>query len=140
MAKNAKLLNAARDLYLQGNHTNKEIAQILGVSAQTLSTYIKEGGWDEQRKTGKVTQELLLIKLYQQLDKILAESDDNPVNADTVVKYSRAIERIRGEAADIRIYRKVFQDFTSWLTAVDLELAQSIVARQDEFIRERFVE
>ena len=40
----------AKSLFLDGNYTQEEIADKVGTTRQTISRWIKDGGWEQLKK------------------------------------------------------------------------------------------
>ena len=41
----------AKELYIRGEHTQKEIAEKIDVSEQAMVRWVHEGAWDKERRT-----------------------------------------------------------------------------------------
>lgn len=88
--ENEQRRELARMYYLQGI-TQKEIADKVGVSRNTISAWIKEGGWDSFRAAKAITRKELVHKMLEQINEKLESKD---WTADEIVKAASAIEKL----------------------------------------------
>ena len=71
MAKpNIDKKDIAKSLYLNGNFTQEEIADKVGSTRQTVSRWIKEGGWEELKASITITPAQILSGLNRQIVEI----------------------------------------------------------------------
>ncbi len=109
----------ARVLFMTGDSQNV-IAEKTGMSAQTISKWVTEGGWAEQRAATNVTRPELVNKLLRTIDKMLdevAQSDDpTTINglADKLAKFSATIEKLDKHTSVVDVI-EVFMAFSKWL-------------------------
>lgn len=143
MAKQDIKQEQRRDLasmyYMQGM-AQKDIAERVGVSRNTVSAWVKEGGWDTRRAAKTVTRSELVKRMLQDLnDKLEAGG----WTADEVIKVASAIEKLDKQTNIVTII-EVFTSFNNWLVSrmqVDPELTPEVVkiinTYQDKFINEK---
>lgn len=109
----------ARLLFMQGE-TQKEIAAKVGVSAQTVTRWVNEGGWQEQRAAQNITRPELVNKLLRTIDKMLDEvnkSEDAMAAAglaDKLAKFSSTIEKLDKHTSVVDVM-EVFMEFSKWM-------------------------
>lgn len=109
----------ARLLFMQGEQ-QKEIATKVGVSAQTVTRWVNEGGWQEQRAAQNITRPELVNKLLRTIDKMLDEvnkSDDAMAAAglaDKLAKFSSTIEKLDKHTSVVDVM-EVFMEFSKWM-------------------------
>ena len=60
----------ARDLFMQGEYTQEEIAQKIGSSRQTIARWAKEDNWTELKSSLSVTPTKLIVQWQQQIAEI----------------------------------------------------------------------
>ncbi len=125
--------------YMQGN-TQQEIADKVGVSRNTVSTWVKEEKWGELKAATTITRKELVAKM---LSKINERLDSGDWTSDEMVKATAAIEKLDKQTSVITII-EVFSAFDNWLIArmkLDPELTPEIVKimnkYQDLFIGEQ---
>lgn len=109
----------ARLLYMQGEPQNI-IAEKTGVSAPTISKWVRESGWQQQRAATNITRPELVNKLLLTIDRLIErvnESDDpEAINSlgDKLSKLSSTIERLDKKAGIVDVV-EVFMAFSKWL-------------------------
>ncbi len=137
--ENEQRRELARMYYLQGM-TQKEIADKVGVSRNTISAWIKEDGWDSFRAAKTITRKELIHKMLQQINDKLESKD---WTADEIVKAASAIEKL-DKQTNIVTVTEVFIAYNTWLVGrmqVDKELTPELVKAinryQDLFIGEQ---
>ena len=137
--ENEQRRELARMYYLQGI-TQKEIADKVGVSRNTISAWIKEGGWDSFRAAKAITRKELVHKMLEQINEKLESKD---WTADEIVKAASAIEKLDKQTNVVTII-EVFTAYNTWLVGrmqIDKELTPELVKLmnryQDLFIGEQ---
>jgi transposase len=148
--KTAKTDNSreiAQLYYMQGI-PQKDIADKVGVTAQTICQWVKQGNWEAKRAGANVTRQELVNKslfaLNQILEQVYDTNDPELLAAlpDKLAKFASAIEKL-DKKSNIVTSMDSFMQFTSWLTErssfdVQLtpELIRSITRYQDIYITE----
>ncbi len=97
--------NLARELYLTNKYQQKEIAQMVGVSENSVGRWVKDGKWELLRANLTTTKESVLANWYAQLaalNKIIADRPENerfPTSSesDRIIKISAAIKKLETE-------------------------------------------
>ncbi len=144
----ANLKEIAKNLYLNGT-LQKEIAERLGVSPQTIVKWVKEGGWDTIRAARQVTRTELVNKtlasINQMLDNVLQSGDPEAMTGlgDKLSKLAGAIEKLDKKATVVD-FIEAFIEFERWLIGrqafdknISDELIKTINKLHDQFINER---
>ena len=109
----------ARMYYMNGD-IQKVIAEKVGVSEQTISSWVDKEGWAARRAGVNVTRPELINKSLAALNKILDqvyESDDiEMISAlpDKLSKFASAIEKL-DKKANIVSTIDVFMAFSKWI-------------------------
>lgn len=131
----------ARMYFMQGMK-QKEIADKVGVSRNTICAWIRDGKWDTVRAAKTVTRSELVKKMLQDLDEKLTSGN---WTADDIVKVAAAIEKLDKQTNIVTII-EVFTSFNQWLVSrmqVDSELTPEVVkiinTYQDKFISEKLI-
>lgn len=129
----------ARMYYMQGE-TQKDIADKVGVSRNTISAWIKDNKWDSLRAAKTITRKEIVNKMLQQIDEKIESKE---WSADEISKAAAAVERLDKQTNIITII-EVFSAYNSWLVArmqLDPELTPELVKimnrYQDLFIGEK---
>lgn len=109
----------ARILYMQGD-AQKVIAEKTGISAQTITKWVTNGGWSEQRAAQNITRPELVNKLLRTIDKMIesvnASEDPEAINGlgDKLSKFSATIEKLDKHTSIVDVI-EVFMAFSKWL-------------------------
>lgn len=107
----------ARILFMQGD-SQKVIAEKTGISAQTITKWVKVDGWSEQRAAQSITRPELVNKLLRTIDKMLESVNDDPqaINGlgDKLAKFSATIEKLDKHTSIVDVI-EVFMAFSKWL-------------------------
>lgn len=127
-------------MYYMRGVQQKEIAEKVGVSRNTISAWVRDGGWDTRRAAKTVTRSELVKKMLQDLNDKL---DSQNWTADEIIKVAAAIEKLDKQTNIVTII-EVFTAFNNWLVSrmqVDPELTPEVVkiinTYQDKFINEK---
>lgn len=108
----------AQSLYIKGV-SQKEIAEIIGISEQTISKWRKNFYWDEILEQNTVTRTSLLKDSYIQLAAVnnaikLNGNIPKKEQSDSKAQLLREIESFSEQP--IFKYIEVFEEFTAWLS------------------------
>jgi transcriptional regulator with XRE-family HTH domain len=134
----------AQLLFTKENVTQKEVAQRVGVSTQTMSKWVNQGKWEELKVSVTITKEEQLKNLYRQLaeiNKVISEREEGKRYAtsgesDTISKLAVAIEKMESDIGLADII-STFRTFLTWLRGFDIEQAQTLTPLCDSFIKSR---
>lgn len=134
----------AKSLFLNGNFTQEEIAEKVGITRQTVSRWIKDGGWEQLKASMTITPDQILAGLNRQIIEI-----NNNINsreegkrfasvpeADTLAKLASAIKKIEQDVGIADIVNVGIR-FTNWLRPVDLDKAKMFNELWDTFIKDQ---
>lgn len=138
----------ARILYMQGE-TQDSIAQRTGVSKNTVTRWVAQNKWAEQRAANNITRPELVNKLLRTVDKLLDQvmqsGDPSAVDglADKLAKFSATIQKLDKKANVIDAI-EVFMAFNKWLQhnaqfdpEITPELIKAINKYQNKFLCEK---
>ena len=148
MRANRNHKEIAKSLYLSGVR-QKDIAERLSVSPQTITKWVKEGEWDKLRAARQITRTELVNKtlasINQLLDSVLESKDPDAMIGlgDKLTKLAGAIEKLDKKATIIDII-EVTMDFEkylisrqSWDKAITDELLKLVNKLHDAYIQEK---
>lgn len=134
----------AKSLFLNGNFTQEEIAEKVSTTRQTVSRWIKDGGWEQLKASMTITPDQILAGLNRQIIEI-----NNNINsreegkrfasvpeADTLAKLASAIKKIEQDVGIADIVNVGIR-FTNWLRPVDLDKAKMFNELWDTFIKDQ---
>lgn len=132
----AQKKDLAKELYLHTDLTQKEIAERVGVTANTIGKWC--ASWKQIKAAKTSTKDEIVARYLRMIDNILkeAEDDDRSITdseADKISKINKAMESIDKEVG-LAMFIQVFQDYNSWLIAVNPELAKENNTFQTKFV------
>jgi DNA-binding XRE family transcriptional regulator len=131
----------AETLYKSSDITQKEIAAKVSVSEQTMTKWVKEGEWENLRKSLLTTKSEILRGYYDVLDKIRKKlKEENTIGdsklADMNVKYTAAIKNLETDASLAELI-EAGRLFVNDLMEKDPQFALRVLNEYDEFIKNR---
>ncbi len=108
----------AEALYMQGSAQNT-IAEKVGVSANTIGKWVKDGCWAEKRSAQTLTRKEVVNNVLRSLNKLaekLGDADLSEVGglADQIAKLSATISKLDKEASVVD-FIECFMAFGRWL-------------------------
>jgi len=137
----------ARMLFLKDNLMQKEIAERVGASEQTICKWKQDDNWENLKANFVISRQETLSRTYAQINQIFAqlEAPDeagignrsiSSKEADTLSKLAAAAKCLESDLS-ISTYIDVFIKFGNWLRDVDFAVAQKLTEYQDTFIKEQ---
>lgn len=140
--KNDKRIRA-KELYLTGNYTQKQISEMVGISETSIGKWKREDKWDDLKDSILITREAELKRLYKQLAYLNDYTDgiiENEGKPDTKIfdAVSKCTAAIKALEIDLSIAEKVDVGtaFINLVMKEDVDLAKQIVKWFDIFIKE----
>jgi DNA-binding XRE family transcriptional regulator len=134
-SKRLEQRQAAQDLFIYSGRTQKEIAEIIGVSEQTIVRWKEEGKWEQLKGANNLTANQVISNLYK---RALELSQDPSSNADRIAKIASAIDRLKPTRNTLTSYISAFMDLGNWLKNTGkLQEAKLLTKAQKEFIQEQ---
>jgi len=133
----------AQYLITREGMSQKEAAEKVGVSAQTMTRWHKEGKWSQLRQSLLVTKQEQLSRMYMQLDELntnimkrpQGERFANSKEADTLSKLAGAIKTLETEASIADVV-EVSKRFLNFIRRFSAEKAIEIAGLFDDFIKD----
>ncbi len=86
----------ARLLYMQGE-PQKSIAEKVGVSAQTVTKWVAEGGWEQARAAANITRPELVNKILNSINVLLEDLANDPSPEKTAASADKLVNELRPE-------------------------------------------
>ncbi len=129
----------AKDLYLQADKTQTEIAEILDVNRKTIYLWSKKGKWEQIKQALLLSPSAILHDLYSHIgrvnEKIFAREDQCPIMQDVemlrkLVKMTKDIPKKHSG-----FYIEAIEDFSYFLSRRNPESVKQYMPIADEFIR-----
>lgn len=143
MAKQNDKKEKAKSLFLTGQYSQKEIAEIVGVSEKSVSKWKEEGDWESFKVSLLTTRENELRRLYKMLSVLNDDIDTKaelkiPINskeADAVLKLTSAIKNLELETS-IADKVEVGIAFINVVRTEDIDLSKKIAAWFDVYLKQ----
>lgn len=120
--------------------SQKDASLRVGVTEKTMSRWVREGKWDEQRRSFAATRNSIVANLQQQLELLqtsIKKRDEGmatPKEADMLVKLASAIKKLESEAGAGETI-EVAMKFVRFVANTDSALAQIITRHFDAYIQ-----
>ncbi len=134
--KIAQKKELAKELFLNTTLTQKEIAERVGVTANTISKWCIP--WKKIKAAKTSTRDEIVARYFRMIDNILkgAEDEDRCITdgeADKISKLNKAKDSIDKELS-LSMYIQVFIEYNSWLINLNADLAKDNNTFQNKFI------
>lgn len=134
-----KQKQSARDLYVRGNKSQKEIAEMLSIPTSTLTGWVKKGEWEKERASLSLSVDTIIPKILQQIN---AEIEEKNFNADSLIKYTKSIKELYKNELSPNDYHQVMVKFldhvrmqASTNPKITPQVLQIICEAQDTFLK-----
>lgn len=132
----------AMSMFLNENRTQAEIAEVCGVSRQTIIRWAKTDHWDQHKVSLTMTREEQIKNLQRQIaeinNNILGREQGKrfatSAEADTIAKLTNAINKLEAEVGIHEIVSTA-QRFIIWLRPIDPASTKSVTKLFDKFIK-----
>lgn len=128
---------------VEGVTVQKELAERVGVSPQTINKWVNSGEWESLRSSLLLTKEAELRRLYRRftfLNDLIEKreiEEKKPVSnseADSLVKISAAIKNLETDVSASESM-EVLKNFINSVRSHNLDLAKQITKEADYFIK-----
>ena len=122
--------------------TIKEIAERATVRPNTVSNWIKKGGWEKLRKSLMVTRQIIITNWYDQIERLndaIAKRDEpwpTGTEANTLAQLATNIKKLETETSIAEVY-EVATSFLDYLKPQDFDLYKKLVPVFDGFINSK---
>ncbi len=133
----------AHTLFIREQLSLIEIAERVGVSRQSLSKWVKQGKWEEEKTGMTLTREQQVTNLYNQvaeINRLIASRPDGKrfatsSEADVLVKLGSAVRKLETEVGIADII-SVCTGIVEWIRPSDLEKAKELTNLFDAYIKD----
>lgn len=141
MARKNENRSKAKSLFLTGQYTQKEIAELTGISERSICKWKDEEEWDSLKTSLLTTRENELRRLYKMLEILNDDIDDRaeqriPITskeADAVLKLTAAIKNLELETS-IADKVEVGTAFINLVRKEDHDLSKQIIKWFDIYL------
>ncbi len=126
----------AMHLFYDTDKSQKEIADLLGISERTMSQWKQAGMWEEIKQAQTATSKAIIVNLYKRIFDLSTQ----PNKADEIVKLSSAVERLKDQKITLPQYINAFTDLCKHLISINHPLLKEINKIQNDFILKKINE
>lgn len=132
----------AQELYLTGKHTQKEIAEFVGVTEKTIGIWVEGGNWEKMRAARHSTPAQVvgnLIEIHKARTEQILEAVRNGSTdkfGDEMLKMAQAIEKLQG-ATSLSTYIGVMQEFMGFVGNKDHKFRAQLADYQGAFLNHK---
>ena len=132
----------AKALFITGQYQQKEIAELVGVTVQTVSRWVNSEKWDIELASLTITKEKQLARYYAQINEInegiarreIGQRYANSKEADTLLKLSTAAQKLESETG-VRDIVDVSIGLLEWVRSFDVNKAKELSDLFDGYIK-----
>lgn len=131
----------ARLLFMQGEKTQLEIADLVGINKNTLSKWVVKEQWNLQKRSLIVSAEETLFWLYEQIEALREDIKKREggnrligsKDADIIIKLTSAIDKFQVDHKMKEVF-SVMKGFLDHIRSYDPEKAKEISGYVDMFV------
>ena len=132
----------AKQLFLQSDKTQKQIASIVGTQESTIGKWVKDGGWEELKETLRTSDEQIIRDLYQELVKIterVKKSEDGFADSKIADARNKIIASINRMQKQVALPQKVAvcMQLLDFVAAKDLKLGKDLDTHIGRFLNDQ---
>lgn len=139
-----RLKELAHYIYTSNSRiSQKEVAEKVGVTTNTIGKWIKLYNWDTQRTSLLTTRSSQLALLYEQLEHLNNEIASregkkypDTKEANTIIQLTTAIKNLEKETSIGEIIQ-VSKDLVEFIAQTDYDLSKTITKILDDFINHK---
>lgn len=130
---------AAKDLYVKGGKSQRDIATMLSIPTSTIAGWVKRENWEQERASIAISVDTLIPKI---LTKINSDIDEGNLSADALAKYCKQLRELSKNSLTINDYHQVMVKFSDFLrlqapkdSRITPVVLQVITTQQDNFLK-----
>jgi len=130
----------ARELYLQGGLTQKQIAEILNLNRKTVGLWMQQGQWRQLRIAAQQSPAMLLQDFYNQLavlNEAIHQRGGIPTVEESIVQ-RRLIMNIQSfKQQPVSNYMQICTELIDEIRKQDTELSKQVALHADALVRQK---
>ena len=132
----------ARDLFLQTDKTQTEIAEILNVNRKTIFLWSKRGKWEQLKIAARQTPSAILQDIYNHIEEVnkkIRNREDKCPKMKEVEKLRKLLGMTtRISKKNTGNYIEAFEELTFFIAKKDYKLCREVTKYADEYVRGTF--
>jgi hypothetical protein len=130
----------AQILYMTGDVSQKTISERVDISEQSLCKWIKVGEWDNLRQAQLVTKDMLISKIYNEIDGTLNKDDEEIVigvngkpkikktrKADEIIKLAKSLSYIQNDRLMLPHVLQTFKMFNAFIETLPSAMSAEMI-------------
>lgn len=134
--KTSQKKQLAEELFMHGNYTQKELAERVGVTENTMGKWVKP--WRKLLAASKTTKQEVLQRIDKAINDIFVDAENegrklNSADYDAISKLNKTRESIDREMG-LSVIIEVFQEYNSFLMVQNSDLCKQNNEYQDQFV------
>ena len=138
--KTAQLKSRAKAIYMNGNYTQKQVADLAGTTEKTLAKWIQENAWEPEKVAKTITRKQLLQESYAQLQAInekIRECHHVPTKAlsDAKAQCVREIEAFSDQPLHLII--ETLEDLMSFTAKCKPAMLKPLAELTEAFVKQK---
>lgn len=132
----------AKLLYVNHGVLQKEIALKTGVCEKTITRWVAQGNWNDQKRSFINTRRSVIHKLEEQMELWQKEIDSresrlaSPKEADLLIKLASGIKKLEAEAGIGEII-DANMGLINFIQQLDFDFAKKLTEYADQFINSK---
>ncbi|WP_099155979.1 hypothetical protein [Flavilitoribacter nigricans] len=140
----AEKRHRARELYVDTDLSQGEIAGIVGVSPKTMSNWVNDDNqaWKRTKSAKSITKDKVIASWYRQLDELnksIANREvdkryPTPAETDQMVKIAASIDKLE-RSYNFAMYHQAIDELTDFLTMRDQQAAAIVSKYALDFLK-----
>ena len=131
----SKLKAIAENLFITQDQNSKQIAEITDVSQVTISTWRKEGKWDEKKDFERITPTRLRMTLLKEAERV-ANGEESTIKADTIVKLLAGADKLAAKITPDLVFT-VLYECCKYIATADPDFALKMAEHHKLFLQHK---
>lgn len=138
MANKNREKQLAKEYYMHGILSQREIAKIVGVSEKSLSQWVNDDKWDSERDKMQLSKNKLAEHMYSTSIKFMKQLENAEEvklgDIDAITKIASAIDKVAGKGSAPNVI-EVMSEFIKFISNTDSDLAQKVIPIAQTFVK-----
>jgi predicted DNA-binding protein YlxM (UPF0122 family) len=132
----------AQNLYLHTDRSAPEIADILNLNRKTIYLWIKNGKWEEMRRTANQAPDMVLNNVYNHIEAINDKISNREDHCPTMQEVSMLSKLLNMTTIvnknHVGSYIQAFEELIRFISRKDLDFCKKLTEYADRYVRGTF--